>query len=268
MKKIIFLMSVIWICSCSSLAPKKASQAFNQKEVWDRLWKNQALKRVQTRMIQAKIQLSLLENGKSLSGSGMFLSNLGTLRIEVRDPIGRVQYSAGVGSKKKFVAYYPSKNVAYYDFLEGQAYLRKFLKLEMNFIELKDLWLGILPFQEPSVQWISMESGAEEGTVEILLKKGIEPISLSVNPETGDVLKLKWNRSELRSEFEFSEFARCCEEHVTQTELPQIGRSVFLKNNQGTELELEWTDIVGVEKTDLKSFNLEIPSTVKKVDLN
>jgi outer membrane biogenesis lipoprotein LolB len=264
--KRVFYFLVLWVLSaCTTPGPLKNKNNIDSNKLFARIWANQELRLTQVQSFRAKIQLSLTEKGRSLSGSGFLISTPLGLRLELRDPLGRLQYSVGVTETDKFVAYYPSQSIAYFDSSAGKKYLKSFLKLDIGFLTLKDIWLGILPFKKTDANLVSVVPAETEGLSDVTIESSQGIWKASVDPETGDVIKLKRQSSEFKPEFEFSEFARCCESLITQNELPRIGRGVYLKNNQESEIELEWSEIVSIAEKKSDIFKMELPASVKRV---
>jgi outer membrane biogenesis lipoprotein LolB len=268
MKKIIFLIGAIWLSGCSSMGPIAPSKIVKPQDLWELFWKSQEKKREETQFTQSRIRIDLVEKKRSLSGTGTLLSNPDGLRLEVRDPLGRLQYLVGLQSKKEFVAYYPSQNVAYFDGAEGAHYLKEFLNLGMSFSELKELWWGVLPFQKGEARLESIKNSEKSGQYWLLLGKAAIQAEALVDVETGDLLKLKWRTPSFEADFEFSEFARCCQEHISEEELPRVGRNVFLRNGkQESEIELEWVEILPAKRQEKGMFEVEVPKPVRKIFL-
>ncbi len=268
MRKIGLLVFLFLISSCAFLQPRPPVKPIEAKEFWAVFWRNQTRKKLETQAIQGKIRLDMAEKKQTLSGTGTLYSSPEGLRLELRDPLGRLQYAAVLDGKKFFLAYYPSQNRAYSDKAQGGIYLREFLGLGMSFYDLKDLWLGILPFKRSELQLESVEKTDREGQLLAVLKKGKLQIDALVDSTTGEILNLEWKNFDFKANFEFSEFAKCCEEYTTQNELPRVGRSVFLKiENQASELDLEWVEIVPPSEKGKGIFSLELPGSVRKIIL-
>lgn len=263
----VLCLGIFFVTGCSVNQIKRSERNFQPKMVWDLIWQNQAQRKTQVGSIRAKIQLSLVEKKRSLSGTGVLISTADGVHLEVRDPLGRLQYSVATSKNNPFVAYYPSQNVAYFDSLEGRSYLRAFLKIDMKFSDLKDLWLGVLPFSKNETQLESVTPLSDDNFYEVKFKQNEQLWVAKVDPETGDILKLQRSSNQLIADFEFSEFSRCCEAELTQNELPKIGRNVFLKNNKSSEIELDWSDIQSVNNLGQNVFALEIPEGVKKIKI-
>lgn len=260
-------LGLIVLSGCSSLGPSQPFQSVTSEELWDRIWENQSQRQSQVRAIRSKIQLSLAEKKRSLSGTGILISKAEEVRLELRDPLGRLQYSVAQSENHPFVAFYPSQNVAYFDFAKGRNYLKRFLKIDLKFSDLRDLWLGILPYQRNELKLISMVPVIDKRVYEVKIRKAEDVWKAVVDPRNGDILKLNWSRGGAGAEFEFSEFARCCEVHLTEQELPRIGRNVFFKNSDGSEIELEWSSIEPSSNLDPQLFQIEIPKGVKKLKI-
>jgi hypothetical protein len=268
MKKIIFLIGAILISACSSTGPVQPAQVVKPQELWDLFWKSQNRKQEETQFTQSKIRIDMVEKKRSLSGTGTLLANPDGLRLEVRDPLGRLQYLVGLQSKKDFIAYYPSQNVAYLDGVQGARYLREFLNLGMSFSELKELWWGVLPFSKGEARLESIKNAEKKGQYWISLGKAAIQAEALVDSETGDLLKLNWRSPSFEADFEFSDFARCCQEHISEDELPRVARNVFLKNGkQDSEIELQWVEIFPAKNKENGLFTIDIPKQVRKIFL-
>jgi outer membrane biogenesis lipoprotein LolB len=269
MKNRLLALILLGLSSCATHGPIRAFKARPISEVWDLMWKNQEGKRSETTFLKAKIRLEMVEKKRSLSGNGMVLIQPEGLRLELRDPLGRTQYTAALQGKNKFLAFYPSQNLAYADKAQGARYLKEFLGLGMNFYELKDLWLGLLPFEKGKAQMEKVTSLEEEGQYQVSFRSGELRAEAWVDSETCDLMKLKWQVPGFVVSFEFSDFESCCQDPKTHHSLPRIARNVLLKTgNSSHEMDLEWEEISAIKKMGNETFELELPAQVKPIWLN
>lgn len=266
MKKIKILFFVFFISGCTSLSPPVTLKPQDTQKIWSLFWNNQIRKRQVTQAIQGKIHLEMRDKKQSLSGVGSFYSDNQGMRLELRDPLGRTQFISILKGKKLFAAYYPAQKTVYFDGSQGQNYLSEFLGLKINFYELRDLWLGILPFSRAEAKLEQMSPTQAEGQSLVLIKARGLDLEALIESESGEILNLRWKASGMIADFEFAEFARCCEEQLSQNELPRIARSTFLKvEEQKSELDLEWEQIIPAIKNTEGIFSLKIPRGTKRI---
>jgi outer membrane biogenesis lipoprotein LolB len=266
MTAFVSIISLFLMSACSSIPPARPLELLESNQLWERMWENQIRTKKVTGEIQGKLSLEMTNKERSLSGSGGFYSGQDGIRLELRDPLGRTQYSAISRGKKVFAAYYPSQNKAYFDQQQGKLYLREFLGLGINFYDLKDLWLGILPFNKNESAFSNMTIREGQNRVDFTLNsKGLQ-LQLSIDRETGEIYRILWDSLDFKALFEYSEFERCCDGILTQTELPQVARTVLLKVGEGeSELGLEWEEIKASLKKDNSAFSLQLPKETQKV---
>jgi len=266
MKLLILFISSFLLVSCVSVPLSRPLESIESKEIWERFWENQNRKREVTREIQGKIDLDITDKENSLSGTGGFYSGTSGLRLELRDALGRIQYTTILKGKNLFVAYYPSQKVAYFDRVQGKAYLEKFLGLGLTFYELKDLWLGVLPFSKDQASYSQMLATENKKQVEVSLTAKDRTMRLSIDPITGEIYRIQWDSLDFKAVFDFSDFSKCCESVLAQTELPLVGRSVLLKiGEEKSEIQVDWGEIKASLKKEDDTFRLQLPESTKKV---
>ncbi len=266
---LLFALSLPLTISCTSMPPVVSLTSSQTQDSLNLFWKQQERKKIEVQTIQAKIRLDIVEKKRSVSGVGTVFSSPDGLRLELRDPLGRLQYAVVLQGNKKFTAYYPSQNTTYSDSTHGANYLKEFLNLGMNFYELKNLWLGVVPITRSNSQLEGVKPSEKFGQHWLNFKKSDLHLATLVDVNNGDVLKVVWQSPSFAVEFEFSDFASCCQEHVPSGDSPRIGRNVFLKNgNQESEIELDWVTISIAKKRDQSVFELDLPANVKRVFLN
>lgn len=204
---------------------------------------------------------------KSLSGNGRFLFvEPGLMSVELRDPLGRLQYSL-TSDAKEFLIYYPSSKTAYVDNQKGSLYLRDFLKLDLNFFELRDLWFGILPENWKQSALDSDTWNEESGLRDWVFKPGADELKISVN-EAMAVRHLEWNtQSGKQYKMSYDDFESCCDESYSSQSSISVARSVVLQNvKQGTSLELEWVQIdKAIASASTAAFQVPLPKGVDKL---
>ncbi|MCX6102887.1 MAG: DUF4292 domain-containing protein [Proteobacteria bacterium] len=259
MKKLLFaLLRTLLLpltISCTSMPPVVSLTSSQTQDSLNLFWKQQERKKVEVQTIQAKIRLDIVEKKRSLSGVGTVFSSPEGLRLELRDPLGSLQYAVVLQGNK--------------DSTHGANYLKEFLNLGMNFYDLKNLWLGVVPITRSNSELEGVKPGEKFGQHWLNLKKSDLQLAILIDVNNGDVLKVVWQSPSFAVEFEFSDFASCCKEHVPSGDSPRIGRNVFLKNgNQESEIELDWVTILSAKKRDQSVFELDLPANVKKVFLN
>lgn len=268
MRWVSFIILASLLVSCVSQPRRKEVQLSEAKKLWELFWENQAKKREVTRRVQGKIRLQLTDKHQSISGNGSFYSSPEGLRIELRDPLGRLQYINVLKGKSIFSAYYPTQSKVYFDRVQGRAYLRDFLGLEINFYELKELWLGILPFKKSEAQLEKAIDLEGQGQTLLTFNGGGFQSEVSIDSQSGEALNFNLKTAHFDAHFEFSEFARCCEEQLSQNELPRLARNVFLKiENERTEIDLDWVEIIPALKTPPGLFTLGLLPNTKQIEI-
>lgn len=270
MKKILNYSVVVFVFSlgCVSLKPLPPVKPELAREIWGRFWSHQEKLRLETQKIEAKVNLDFSDKNRSVSGKGSILAGPEGMRLELRDVLGRLQYEVGFQLDRQFIAYYPTQSVAYLDRTNGTQYLRQFLKLEMSFNELKDLWLGVLPLKQKEVQLTGMSHAEDVGKYLAYFKKGDLRLEGQLDGVTLALSHLRWQTPKLKAEFEYSNFTPCCRGYMTDESLPYLGRDVFLKTeDENIEIELQWSDIKGTKNKTKENFQLELPAKVRKIDL-
>lgn len=205
-------------------------------------WKDQELRRNIIKQVSTKLRLTYRGKQRTLSGLGrMVLQQKDKIRLELRDPFGRVHYMA-VLNEDRFTAYYPRQGLAYFDRKKGRAYIKDFLGIDFRFMDLQKLLLGQLPEEarnQKMEDWTWMrELGQYRGTLRF---KDYEIICY-VDAHKAGLRKIIFNFPTGKIEARFSSFESCCK---GSKDTISVGRLVELDlRRTGTSLEVEWENVV------------------------
>jgi len=236
-------------------------------------WKEQQLRLADTRQVSSRIYFRYEGKKQNLGGQGrLVLQAPDALRMELRDPIGRLQYVATLRDHQ-FVARYPRQNVAYVDQASGAAYLHRVLGVNVSFEELKDLLVGVIPRTLRKAKFDHWEWSPEEGVYvgtlhlnEKLIEAGVDGRSAALSWLKVDGAK-KGDSATIR----YADFDPCCrlEGNGLVSEFP-LAHSVTLQMaDTGTSVSLEWQDVKSFrDPKPVEVFKAELPEQTKKVMLN
>jgi hypothetical protein len=236
----------------------------------DLLWSDQSNRARLLSKISGRLTLSYEGNGQSVSGHGQVLADLkGKLRIELRDPLGRVQYLALL-SKEHLVAYYPSEKAAYSDNRSGEKYLKKFLNIELSFADLEQLFLGLLP--EGSSKGDEWKWDPNEGVYATSVKRGDRRYSVEVDGKLGAIRKLTIELPRQKIEVVYSEFKVAGGNVNTARDSVWLAHVVEIHHQASqSSIEVDWKEVHPasasvVDREDL--FRFQPPEGTKNFSLD
>lgn len=238
------------------------------------LWGDQTNRARFFSKVTGRLTLGYEGNRQSVSGHGQVLSDLkGRLRIELRDPLGRVQYLALL-YKEHLAAYYPSEKVAYTDSRSGEKYLKKFLNIELSFADLQAFFLGILPGgvigQKELAEW---KWEPYQGVYLTSVKRGNRQYQLKVDGSTGAILRATIELPHQKVEVAYSNFKSGGATNVNASEHDSVwlGYVVEIHHEASqSSIEVDWKDLhpieSGVERDEL--FQFQAPEGTRKISLD
>jgi hypothetical protein len=235
-------------------------------------WQEQRDRSTDTRQLSSRIYFRYESKKENVGGQGrLVLQAPDALRMELRDPFGRLQYLVTLHDRR-FVARYPRQNLAYLDKLGGAAYLKRVLGLNVSFQELKSLLTGEVPpgWRKPQFdvwRWDG-ESGAYVGE----FHNGSRTVECVVDPQSAALREIRVRDSLPGGEavIRYSDFSPCCQAengtgaplpfaHLVRLEMPQTGSAV----------SVDWEEIgVFQEPKSPVIFEADLPSETRRVNLN
>ena len=263
MKLLSLLVLLFGLAGCVHAPPREATGL--TAEVF---WRDQALRRSRLSVISAKLRLRYEAHKDGVSGRGRLLTQLPSgLRLELRDPLGRVQYQVTIDGEQ-FAAYYPSQKRVYLDAKAGAEYMKRFLGVSFSFRDLHSLLMGILPdsFSGNALQGWDWDSGA--GLYRARLEKNGVKLALGIDPDSAALRELTWESARDSARVTYQDFFPCCGSPL-ETNRPRLGGLVSVKLDKArSQVEAEWEDVVMVEPTkDGETFRPTLPADVKRVAL-
>lgn len=229
-------------------------------------WQGQELRTQSTRRLQGTVVVRAQWKKQRLTGRGQFLTQLpAQVRMELRDPLGRLQYLLNL-SGSNVTAYYPREKLVYLDEKSGEAYLTKFMGLDITLPELQDFLIGRIPNRFETIP--QFDEWAWEGATGYyrgVMKWGGRHLVAEVDPRT---LALKALRIENKIEeilIQYKDFAPCC--HPTKN--IQVAQTVRVSLKvANTEFEFSWKTLEAFKtpKND-EVFSVQLPEGVKTIVL-
>lgn len=265
---LLWVLGLVWMAGCAH-TPKALPTGLQP----DAFWKEQAARSGDTKQVSSRIYFRYESKKQNLGGQGkLVLQAPGALRMELRDPLGRLQYVATL-SEKDFVARYPRQNVAYVDTASGGAYLRRVLGVHVSFHELRDLLVGLIPETLRKNKFDTWEWSDEEGTyVGTFHWKG-KRVQAGVDGTRATLtwLKVDGGKPADTAMIRYTDFDSCCNlEGNGQISQFPLARNVALQMSEtGTTVSVEWEDVQSFrEPKPSEVFKAELPQQTKKVMLN
>lgn len=264
-----FLAALLLLSACTHAPVTQAPPPAAGELTAERFWEEQKERKEEAAQISAKVRVSYQgRGGKKVSGNGrLVLQPEGRMRLELRDPIGRIHYLA-VLSGGHFVAHYPRQKLAYVDDKSGGAYVLDFLGMDFSFAELHSLLLGILPerFAKSTIEaWhLDKEAKVYRG----LMTVSDYRVQVSVDPASTALRALELSSKAGKITLDYSAFEPCCH-GIASSRSVRVAQVVDLKLDRArTSLSIEWEKISPLaEARPVDVFNLEIPEQDQKIVL-
>ncbi len=263
MKKSLFLILVLLLSACASKPAKKAVPtgltAFD-------FWKRQVARTEEAKSLSAKLFVRYTGPKESVSGRGRLFSELPRhLRMELRDPLGRVQYVAAT-EEDKFTAYYPGQKRAYTDTKAGGAYVRRFLGLPLSFKDMQSSLLGLVPKAAKVDRFSDWKWDENLGAYVGKGGAGANRVTAVVDADNGQLTDLTWETGKETIRVAYSEFSACCGKGKGVT---QFAHLVDIKVDKGeTAVSAEWDDVAPLPaNTTSEFFRVAVPEGVSVTPL-
>lgn len=247
------------LIGCATASPRQPTGLAEKT-----FWADQARRAAKLRHVNGSMGVRYKTKQTNVGGRGRIASSLGEgLRLEVRDPLGRVRFLV-VLRGARFVAHYPSEKKAYVDSEHGTRYLRQFLGVGASFEELQDLFFGVLPrtFEVRKLEnwdWDGSK-GAYVGTAR--LPQG-GALRVWVHPVHGAIELLQAQRGNDVVEVQYSDFSPCCGKGS-----PALANVVVLEpEHRRTSITAEWDDLSPVARIAPSTFSWSAPEDTTITEL-
>ena len=227
-------------------------------------WSKQRERRAAISRLQAKVHVRYQGPRESVSGKGRLLFDFpDRLRLEIRDPLGRLQYLAAV-DREAFTAYYPSQARAYRDAQAGRAYVRRFLGIPLSFRDLQSVFLGVIGDATGVGSFTEWEWVPDRGQYRGVGSVGATRVICHVDPDTALPVEVEWETGGERLSVHYADFENCC-----------AGPPILLAHeveiaveSGGTRVATEWGAVERVkDKIQGQAFKVLIPDGVAVVAL-
>lgn len=247
-------------------APKKKATGLTAAQ----FWAEQNNRGNELKIVSGKLGIHFETKKDNVTGAGRLLTaGPSTLRLELRDPLGKLQMLVTLFQGLATV-YYPTEKSAYVDGKGGTAYLRQFLGAEYSFDELRDLMLGILPrTMRPEAagkkDFDRFEWDGNQGQYVGSLKLRDRTLTVGIDGETGVLRKLQTENAEVTfANFSGVKNTGRSEERVLYAETVDIRQK-----NTGSVIEVDWKEISRLKQSPASDvFRETLPETVRRHRLN
>jgi outer membrane biogenesis lipoprotein LolB len=270
MRNLAVLCAAALLAACTHTPVTPSGTAAKTDELTtDRFWDEQRVRAAETSQISAKVKVTYQgKRGKKISGNGRLVLQPDTkVRLELRDPLGRIHYLAAL-SGHKFVAHYPRQKLAYLDERSGGAYISDFLGIDFTFSELHSLLLGILPERFSHSAFDTWYFDKETKAYKGLLTAAEYRVTCTVDPVTAALKGLELSSPAGRIALDYSVFEPCCH-GIAASRSSRVAQVVDLTLDRArTALAIEWEKISPLEEARPEDiFRLEIPEQDQKIVL-
>lgn len=255
-----FTLALVFLLASCATKPLKKETGLMAGD----FWKDQEFRQKYFVKVDGKAKIKLEEKGRSISGNGrIFMHSRESIKIEIRDFLGRLHFSA-LKKGNSFMAHFPPQKLAFLDEEKGHVYLAQKLGVSLSFDEIVDLWMGRLPESIPGSSFKSWVWDAREesyvGKIEV---KNME-LECYVDGDLGVLKKLVWKKPGPMFQVTYEDYGACCKGNKSVDKL-QMAYSAKLEVLRGSEkVEVEWEDL-GVEMKLPRSFETELPKETEKV---
>ena len=247
------------LVGCAS-APPRQPTGLSEKA----FWAEQAKRTAKLRHVNGALVVRYKTRQTNVGGRGRIASSLGEgMRLELRDPLGRVRFLVALRGPR-FVAHYPSEKKAYVDQEHGTRYLRQFLGVGASFEEVQDLFFGVLPdtfgvWQLDGWEW-DRSKGAYSGSAR-MPKGGV--LKVWVHPVHATIELLQAQRGNDVVEVRYSDFTPCCGKGS-----PALANVVVLEpEHRRTSITAEWEDLSPAGTISPSTFSWAAPGETKVTEL-
>lgn len=168
-------------------------------------WQEQVARKGIFQPVTGKVSVHWEGNNESVTGQGRLVSDYPSpFRMEMRDPLGKMQLLV-VLTGANFVAYYPTRNMAYVDKTSGLSFMKKNLGLHASLEDVQALMLGMLPTRWKVTKFDSWGWDETLGSYVGKMKQGETTLDCEADGNTGALRKIRWRGSETL-EVEYANF--------------------------------------------------------------
>ena len=247
------LIAVIFLAGCAEI-PLKPDPGKTKSAFWaDQKTRNRVLEHVVSKM-------AVHFEGKSekVTGQGQLAQEIPDFaRMELRDPLGRLQLLATL-SGKDFLATYPTRHLTFRDKSSGKDYLKKVLGGGLSFQKLGWLAWGILPNDatETAMSW------EWDGKIGRYVGR-TSAYRMEIDPEFLMLRKLVLDGEGVQ--IDYSDFRPCCKGRPETISVPYL--IAVRHEKSASSIEMDVTDIKPSGQLDRKIFSQVIPNGFRTVDL-
>ncbi len=269
MRQSLFVVAfVVLIASCVHKPPAATPTGLLPAD----FWRDQQRRVFATSSISGKVHVRYEGNRDRVSGKGLLVAQLPDhIRLELRDPLGRTHYIAGL-DKTRLVAYYPRQKLAYVDQHSGNAYLKKTFGMEVSFSELHQIMLGMLPSSRPGMPVDSWDWDAEKGAYRALIKLRGNPATVWIDGTRGTIQEMFLTVGQEKIHVEYQDFESCCERDSASGKVAGVAMaanvSVRLERLK-TLVAFEWDKIDSTAgNASGSTFEIALPEGIQKIELN
>lgn len=223
-------------------------------------WEDQARRGEELKWVSGKLRFSYSGKDHAVSGKGRVLQQLPTqVRLEIRDPLGRVAFVAALEGKK-FTAFYPSQKKALLGNDGGEDYFRSHLGFQTSFDDLQRIVVGILPTRAGKGPLAGWEWDEIRGAYWGELKSGDTRWRVWVDGKSAAIRELWIESPRETAKIAYSDFEPCC---------PSLSYFVQISLERAkTKVEWEWEEIEKLEKPrSAESFQIHLPADAKRLGI-
>lgn len=251
-------VATLFLVGCAS-APPRQPTGLGEKAFWN----DQARRAAKLRNVNGALGVRYKTKQTNVGGRGRIASSLGEgLRLELRDPLGRVRFLVSLKGAR-FAAYYPSEKKAYVDSEHGTRYLRQFLGVGASFEEVQDLFFGVMPRTFGLKKLDTWDWDANRGAYLGTAKLRNGALRVWVHPDHGAIEMLQAQRGNDVVEVRYSDFLPCCGKGS-----PALANVVVLEpEHRRTSITAEWDDLSPVGTLNASTFTWEAPDDTTVTEL-
>lgn len=252
---------IVVLAGCASAPPPRQPTGLGEKSFWE----DQSKRAAKLKHVNGGLSVRYKTKQNNVGGRGRIASSLGEgLRLELRDPLGRVRFLVSLKGAR-FAAVYPAEKKAYVDSEHGTRYLRQFLGVGASFEEVQDLFFGVLPRTFGLKKFDRWEWDEKRGAYlgqSKLPRGGV--LKVWVHPNNGAIELLQALRGNDAVEVRYSDFSPCCGKGS-----PALANVVVLEpEHRRTSITAEWDEIAPTTSIPATTFSWTAPddTTVTELD--
>ena len=222
-------------------------------------WAEQGMRWEALSLVLGKITARISGKEGTHTGRGHLVTELpARLRLELRDPLGRVQLLI-VSMGRELTAYYPAQKLAYIDKSWGKSYFMELLRMELSVTDLQSLFVGFLPAAKRGETW-SWDS--ESGLYTSHLVLAGKEARVHLDPQLLCVRRVVFG-GRVPLDVQFRDFQPCCTEGGRKRPLA-VARHIKLTSDQGS-IDVQWEDLQPFQgEKESSAFRVDLPAEVEK----